>query len=245
MIPSGPRDVISARHAAHQLIRAFLVFEALLVILDLLFNVYDVAGDISIRRIFNPAREESLPTWFSAMQALVVGCVAYLIAAARRRQGRSMVGWILVGTFFVYLSADDSAAIHERLGSAIERALGAQDLPTYAWQIFIAPVLALALLASAAYAWRHVQPRLRPLIIAGLACFAISQGLDFVEGMEKIVDTIDALGDTYASNAYLISHAPRLLEEWLEMLGTTAFLAAFLNAFVDKVDGVRLELRAS
>jgi len=245
MIPSAPRDVISVRRGAHQLIGAFLAFEALLVLLDLVFNVYDVTGDISIRRIFNPAREESLPTWFIAMQALVVGGVAFLIAATRRRKERSMVGWILVGTFFAYLSADDAATIHERLGSAIGRALDAQDLPTYAWQIFIAPVLAAALLASAAYAWQHIQPRLRPLLIAGLACFAISQGLDFVEGMERMVDTLDALGDKYSSSAYLISHAPRLLEEWLEMMGTTAFLAAFLDALVDKVDGVRLELRAS
>lgn len=54
------------RRAVPRILRLVLLAEAALVVGDYVFNFLDVAGDIRIRRIFNVAREESIPTWFSS-----------------------------------------------------------------------------------------------------------------------------------------------------------------------------------
>ena len=46
---------------------------------NLVFNFLDVTNHISIRRIFNVAREESLPTWYASLQALLVSVTAWAL----------------------------------------------------------------------------------------------------------------------------------------------------------------------
>jgi len=198
-----------------------------LVALDIVFNVYDIAGDKSIRRIFNVAREESLPTWFASSQALLVGLAAWMVAwhghqhlsAARR------YGWIGVGTFFTYLSADDASEIHERLGSAIGRVVEAGDstvlawFPSFAWQLFIAPILALSLLASVLFLSSVAHTRtLRFLPLVALGIFAVSQSLDFIEGIDGLYS---GWADQLGWLEYSVSHSFRMLEEFMEMLATS------------------------
>lgn len=220
---------------SRRVVWACLVFGLLLVVLDLVFNVLDITGDRSVRRIFNIAREQSLPTWFASMQAVMVGVVA-MFAAWLSRSRRTRWGWIAVGLFFIYVGADDAAEIHERVGSAIGRAAEKsgstwkETFPTFAWQLFVAPLLAAGLLSSVVFSWlQSKDSAARRWILVAVVCFGVSQGLDFLEGIESLESSYKDLAERWNVRVYVITHSFKVLEEWLEMVGTAGFLAAFLN----------------
>lgn len=224
-------------------VAAALAAELLIVVLDVVFNLVDVTGDRSIQRLVNPARETSIPTWFASTQAVLVGAIAAAIAWVTQHShgARRAAPWAFVALFFLYIGADDAAEIHEGLSSAIVRAAGDDsslaNLPTYAWQALIAPFLALGLLVSAGViAWTGTL-RVRLLVAAGLGLFAASQGLDVWEGMPETEAWLEAYATSHNYPKYNLTHIPRLVEETLEMLATTSFLAASLLVLQAQLTG--------
>ena len=232
MQPGGTIQ-IDAAAIARRVLFAMLWIQVAVMLANLVFNFFDVTGHISIRRIFNVAREESLPTWFASLQALLVSVTAWAlwrIEAAR--------GWLFVSLFFLYVSIDDAASVHERVATALSDTFPTLPLlesyPSFSWHLLVAPVLAAGLFAVAVYQWRRIPTR-RTLILvgAGLAAFAISQSFDVLEG-------IDGLFEGWAEDLgvadYTVGHGFRATEEWLEMLGTTALWAPMLLLLGDTVD---------
>lgn len=238
---------VDTRRVATQIIGAVIVFEILLLGLDYVFNFFDVVGSLQIRRIFNIARESSLPTWFSSLQAVGVAATAAGMVWVERQRGasRAVWGWGFVAGFFLYVGIDDAAEVHERLGTAFSDAMPEASsfftqFPSFSWHLFVAPVLGAALLATAVLLWRLVPGRqVRRLVLLGLSCFLIAQGLDFLEG-------IDGLFDGWASSLdvedYTVAHGFRAVEETLEMLGTTSFWAIILFQLVEQTAGLRITL---
>jgi len=234
---STPSFEFDTVRLARRILIGVLALEALLLVLNYTFNFFDILNDISVRRIFNIAREQSLPTFFASLQAVAVGATAFTLWRLQRRDAAGERGWLFVAIFWTYVGIDDNAEIHERLGSALERASEGSgvlsNFPSFAWQLFVAPVLAAGLLAAVIVAWRHVE-RGRPLFLACLACFAIAQGFDFLEGIENLFeDWASGIG----AAEYTVSHAFRAAEETLEMLGTTAFWAPTLWLLADRLRG--------
>lgn len=233
--------------AVRRILVLVLVLELLALAGDYVFNFYDVAGEIRIRRIFNIAREESIPTWLSSTQALALATTAWVVSRLARRDGsrKTRRGWLGVAAFFLYVSIDDAASIHERLGSALEEAFASSpwvsQYPSFGWQILLAPLLALGLFASAAFIWRQ-QPSTtaRVLVIAALVGFALAQGIDYLEGVENLFyDWSRAL----VVGEYTVSHTLRAIEEMLEMLSTTALWAPVLWHLADRASRLRIEMR--
>ncbi len=225
-----------------RLLMVVVAAEFVLLGLDYLINFFDVFGDISIRRIFNIAREQSIPTFFASVQAAAVGATALLHAALDRRGGTSSRGWTLVGILWIYFGIDDNAEMHERIGAAIERAAAQSSFvagfPSFAWQLFVGPVLGLALLSAVVFAWRRVSNPSRWLLVACLVGFAVAQGLDFLEGIEGFYVGLAA---DWGRADYTVSHGARAIEEMLEMLATTAFWAPTLWLLAARLRGKRLE----
>ena len=60
---------INGASAARKLLIGVVVLQFVLLGFDYIFNFFDVFNDISIRRIFNIAREGSLPSWLASAQA--------------------------------------------------------------------------------------------------------------------------------------------------------------------------------
>jgi hypothetical protein len=236
---------------ARQLLWACVAFIAMLVVFDLIFNWADVSGDRSIRRIFNLAREESLPTWFASTQAMMVGIAAWATWWVRRNRlptRKSEAGFLAVGAFFIYVGIDDAAKIHERVGSAVERVVEdtpslvwiVEAFPSFGWQLFVAPVLALGLLASLVFiGMRGPKLGVWPFVGATLLAFGISQGLDFLEGIDGL---FEQLAERNGLDEYTVSHSFKVVEETLEMLGTTAALAAVLRLLVDASGGATIHI---
>ncbi len=229
----GAKTQIDAPALARRILVTVLWIQVAVMAANLLFNFFDIAGHISIRRIFNVAREESLPTWFASLQALLVSVTAWALWRIEARRG-----WLFVALFFLYVSIDDAAAVHERVATALSDTFPTLPLlesyPSFSWHLLVAPILAAGLFAVAVYMWRRIPTRRTLLLVgAGLAAFAISQSLDVLEG-------IDGLFEGWAADLgvadYTVSHGFRATEEWLEMLGTTALWAPMLLLLGDSID---------
>lgn len=224
---------------AKRILVVALVAQGVLLLGDLVFNYWDIAGNVSVRRIFNVAREQSLPTWFASLQAFALAVTAWLL---RRATGHK--GWLWVGAFFLYISIDDAATVHERLGSAADDALSGvallENWPSFSWQIVVAPFLATGLLASVVYIWtRRPTTSTRLLVVGALAAFAVSQGIDFLEGVD---DLFDGWAEEFGVAEYTVGHGLRSIEEALEMLGTLAIWAPMLWLLADTVTGLKVEI---
>jgi hypothetical protein len=97
----------------------FLAADAALV---LLYAVNVLAGTMKNRALFDLFdlnMEANLPSWYSSMQLLLVAVVLLSLASPLFRDHPGVARlrrlWVVLGMGFVYLSADEGGAIHERL----------------------------------------------------------------------------------------------------------------------------------
>jgi hypothetical protein len=193
-----------------------------------------------VARSFDISSEESVGTWLSSNIALFTGLfTAAIFTHSRKHDSRAIaLGWALMALFFLYVSVDDAAKLHERLGTAVrvkyeqiaEISLDSW-FPSWGWQIFIAPFFVAYGCYLLWFLWHAVAPVYRGWVFLAFSCFGIAVSLDFVEGMDLAwLENEDAV------------HLLQLAEETLEMLGTTAFLFVVMLSLNDRI-GMRLRDR--
>jgi hypothetical protein len=258
--PSGPpgAHAVDVHRLAGRVFFWAVVSEALLVVGDYVFEHHRWIDDLSVRRLFNLAREETIPSWFSSTQAFLVGLTAFAVAwvVGRRGAGRwTRIGWVLIGLFFVFTSMDDASKFHEKVGSALERALEARRtsgsaglLDTYPWHLFVLPLYVAGGLLVFLVAWRHLRAHgLFGYVLAGLLLLATAVAFDWIEGLEdergETGRVLNAMADAHGVARGTFSHFWKVAEEAIEMLGTTVCWYAFLRALGVFADGLAVVCR--
>jgi len=155
--------------------------------------------------------------------------VLWIIYALQRQNISSLKasGWLLIALFFTYMGIDDGAMVHERIGTAFSHANEALTLPSYGWQIVIAPIFILTGLFMFVFLWQEGRHRIRrDWLVIALACLAIAMFLDFIEGAN---DSYLYLESRLNWPIPTITHFSKSLEEFLEMAGMSFMLILFLN----------------
>jgi len=228
-----------------------------LIVFDYIFNYLDVLDDKSIRRIWNIARENSLPTWFSSTQTQLLGVTVFLIAIvqAPHISRFKMAMWLFVGLFFLWIGIDDSAEIHEKLGGALQRMVKKEEdqgmiiefllkNPSFPWHTLIAPIFGLCGLVITVFLWTAFwQLRLIHYLVLGFGCWIIAQGIDFTEGLDNIEEIYKSIQESLnIERRYAISHTFKVVEEVLEMFGTTLLWIGFLHYFTTVSHGIQIKL---
>ena len=81
----------------------------------------------------------------------------------------------------------------------------------------------------------------RPLLLlrglvgfVGLSCFGVAVGMDFLEGLDGIYESI---AQSAGVDTYTVSHTSKVIEETLEMMGTTAFFYCFASQLATALSG--------
>ncbi|OIO68599.1 MAG: hypothetical protein AUJ57_09970 [Zetaproteobacteria bacterium CG1_02_53_45] len=227
----------------------FLVaIELLLVLLDIVINYAEVIEYTSIHRIFNIAREDGLAGWFMASQTLVAALVLwFLYWLSRTLDGATALqrrGWLVLALFFTYMSADDGALIHERVGTMFEDMLRASEqaadagfltqwlnlFPSYQWQ-FLLPVFVAIGLYMLYFLWKVLgMSRALLMVLAAFSSMAVAVVLDFIEGIpaDHALNVYSWLKQAFLLEDYTVDHFSKSLEEFLEMLSISLFLAVFV-----------------
>jgi len=201
-------------------------------------------GVAVLGQAFDLTRENSIPTVWAFLQAFGVATIAWLVLGLRRRQGipmRHSFGWMIAAILFLTIAVDDAASLHERIGSITS--LGLIDgigYPSYPWHLTVAPLFASGVILIVFFLWDDLKEVRggRALVVAAVACYAISQGIDFVEGVERMSNL------PMAGISKLLPHS-MVIEEVLEMAGTAMFGCAFAACLLKQVAGIPIIFRGA
>jgi tetratricopeptide (TPR) repeat protein len=188
--------------------------------------------------LFDLDKEYNVPAWFACLQLAAVGAACLFAFEGERRDPRGAWPWsgvwVALAAGFVYLSADEMLALHERaLTDILRHALPADSLlqAVLPWQIVFAPgiVVAFVVVGAMLYTRFGAAPALRRIGLAALGFWTLS----FVcEGAAKPL--------------FIPARLYRLevgLEETAELLGGTCLLYAFAAYAVARHRGVPLPVR--
>jgi len=261
---SGGSIVINGSRLPARIFIFLLLAEVLLVLLDAFVNYAEWSKFGTIRRLFNITREDGLASWFMVTQTFVVALILWLIFFLQRNRGVSrkrIAGWGFLAGFFTYMSADDGAMIHERLGTLAEKMFESDTygyaesllgrvqalFPSYEWQLVAMPLLAAAGLFMLFFLWREFSTRGERLLLLTSAGFmALAVGLDFVEGLEfkHPLNVAAWVGTTFDLTIYTVKHFSKSLEEFLEMLAMSVLLMLVLRHLI-RISGPSLTFHCS
>jgi hypothetical protein len=171
---------------------------------------------------FSLDQEANVPSWFSSALLLTAAALLALVAldalARKAPWGRHWAGLSLV---FVVLSLDETAEIHERIGSWLRAHLHLHGPLHYAGVI---PALALALFVGITYVrFLRALPRatLLGILVAAAIYITGAAGVEAASGWW-------AEGHGSGSTALLLVSS---VEENLEMVGTLFFILVVLAYF--------------
>lgn len=165
---------------------------------------------------FNLDREMNVPTWFSSSCFLFAASLLWKLAGRElQTAGKYWRGLALV---FVYLSLDETAAIHEMAVEPMRRLFNTHGLLYFAWVIPGAAFVAVLAMLYGRFFLSQAR-RVRRWFIASAAVFLLGTlGMEMVGGRY-----VEAHG-TNTFNYALIANA----EEALELAGLVIFIHALL-----------------
>lgn len=211
------------------------------VLLDLYLEFAPAEGKIPVgamRNLLYPNAEANLFAWYSSTVLAALGLTFVLMALVARGAGDRTLAFVILAATSLVLSADETAALHERLG-LVANVLGAALSWSYAWLILGVPV---ALVVGAALLWvaRSIDTTLRNRLVLGGVVFLLGAvGGEAVGGMLTKVD----LG-LAADTQYVLHSVAVFVEESLEVAGAVIALWAALTALRARYgsDGMSLTL---
>ena len=224
------------------LIRSVVIFclgaEAVILLLDLFLNIaqfWYIQKFKDLRDLSNAALENSFGTWFSIVQNFAVAITALVIALHYKfllADRKKFLAWSLIAILFSYISLDDHLVLHERLGSSwpvfAEQFLGINmgELPTYGWLFLFGPFFGGVGLFFLLFLYSQLcSSRYRLTLIVALSFWIFAVLLDAWDGTSK---PYESLSSATGFKEVSLRHVFMLVEEMLEMLGSTAFLYLFL-----------------
>lgn len=154
--------------------------------------------------------EANLPTWYAA--ALLLGCGLSMIGIAGVGESANRRHWLALSAIFFYISLDEVAQLHERLGGLV----GGSGVLYFDWVVPASVIVALLGVAFLPFLFRLEALERRRFVIAGIiyVCGALAMELPLGYVAESRGD--DNL--TYALIDWV--------EESLELAGASLFLAS-------------------
>jgi hypothetical protein len=202
---------------------AFVAIALVIVCIDLVtqaarYYSFEFPLRLRIDRLFHVGREANIPAWFSSAMLLVaaalLGFISYLKFAQRDRY-RAL--WLILSVIFIYLSADETAVIHEEVGSL----LGAQfpdSVFRYGWLAL--GVVAVVLLVIGYLRFVVALPATTRWLFV-LAATLFVGGAIIVESLAWPYENGRAPDFSFAT---LVA-----VEEFMEMTGVIVFIYALLS----------------
>jgi hypothetical protein len=206
-------------------------------------------------RLFDVGQERSIPTWFETIQFLLCSILLAVIAAAKKqRSDRYILHWSVLSVIFIYLSADESASIHEAIGQLSEHLLHNTTgfTPSGAISFFwVVPGAVFVLIVLVAYLrfLAHLPRSTRRLFLFAGAVFVLGAlGIEMLSA--QVSSSSGAIANFFGMDLGLSQHSanaiPKIMiglqtcvEEMFEMLGLTAFvyaLLAYIRSYMEDIN---------
>lgn len=200
--------------AGDRILAVLLAWNALLLALGAYFQfTWDgLRAPYHLREVFLVGTEQSIVTWTSVVTVCALG-----IACLYRGAQTGRWAWRLAGVFFLYLSLDDQAMLHERFGWTSSAEGGA----VHSWLVVVLPWLALTGAWVLWSLWRETRGTpARPRVLQTGALWALAVVLELVE---KPLDESGATWNGVATYRYF-----QWIEEACELMAPALLLTGIL-----------------
>jgi hypothetical protein len=204
---------------------AVIAAAGLLILVTLLSDLGITFDDNMLLQQFDLKREGNVAVWYSSAILLLCGIAATAIAIREAAGTRRWVPalWTLVALIFVFISADESAQLHEKAARIFTQRYGSVRGLTdgaagdFAWLLLFLPMIVIFIASVAILAWSHLRDhaRVRRLLLAGALCWIGVVVAEFVQAQ--------------LSRRGLERSIQGAIEEGLEVVGAMLFLFAFLE----------------
>ncbi len=183
--------------------------------------------------LFDMYEEANLPTWFSSLNLFLAAVLLYVNAQAARIAGeRWRKHWLGLAGVFLFLSIDEAAMLHEKIGAIFKAAIGSDGMRS-AWMypfVAMAGVLVIVyvrfLLALPAF-YRNM------FVLAGSIFVGGAVGLEFIEAKYAWVTPSEL-----ATFSLLVG-----IEEAMEMSSIVLFVFILLRLLQDRLAGLHVTAR--
>jgi len=235
-----------------------LVIEILLILLDTLmgYNAINPLEPPSLlfNYAFSLTEEDSIGNCLASLQTFFVGITIFFIFLKLRFERvnkKRQISWFILGVFFIYMAIDDAFALHETLGTAFSQWFKStpepsslfklvSKFPSFYWIMLLGPFFILMGLFMLIFLWNELKGiKLRKFVFIALVFFAIAILLDFIEGIDE---TYRMMENMAGMTEPFVTHFIQLVEEVLEMLGTTLLWYVFLNYLAHLSDNLGIKL---
>lgn len=213
-----------------------LAVEAIILVLDVLMNLAELWYFEKFKVLSDVAQEKSFGTWFSVVLNFMAAITALVISSHFRfvsvKKSRFW-GWLIVALFFAYISLDDHLVLHERVGGTLgpiffNWLLGSErPFGTYEWIFMFGPIFGAFGVFFLIFLYRELGAgKQRVFLVSGLSLWALAVLMDAWEGTSHPYNGIIA---ATGFKELHVRHFFMLIEELIEMVGSTVFLYLFLS----------------
>ncbi|MGD9743401.1 MAG: hypothetical protein AB7V53_12230 [Dongiaceae bacterium] len=228
----GPRDdgdgfrIYLGRAPLRRICQAMIAGTALLILVTLVTDLgfeFEHAHHNRVMMLFDLKLEGNIAVWLSSTLLFVTGIAALFIAGQMpTRPWHLNLAWVLAALFFIGLSVDEAAQLHEAVGRIFTREVAAVPWLTpgagadFGWLVALTPFI-LAFLAVMMIVSRSLRPHPPSyrLAVAGVGCWI---GVLLAEFMQAQLRRLS-----------MERSVQGVIEEGLEIVGTNLFLASFLK----------------
>ncbi len=173
--------------------------------------------------LFNLSSEKNIPTWFSSILLLSCAILIVIITSQKiNNNDKYLFHWKLLGIVFLYLSIDESAAIHEKISGILQNTLHLSGYLKFAWVI---PALIIVIILGIGYFkfFLSLPSRTRVTFTIAASLYIIGALIfEFFEGQYVSIHGWDTF-------TYTIIWT---VEEMLEMIGLTIFLYGLIKYYL-------------
>ncbi len=188
---------------------------------------------VDAKGVFWANQELNVWSWYSTIVLAALAAAFAVTAVLRRAAGRRSADSVVFACVATWLSIDEAAALHERLGT-IARAIGVKG--TFEWVVLGLPVAVVGVVALALVSRRTDPVLRRRLGVAALVFLGGSLGLEAVAGT-----LVETWGLSKTAPLFILEVT---LEEAAEVVGVLLALRAVLADLRVDVGPHGLRLRA-
>jgi len=202
---------------------AFLSVAAVLTIINgvLLFFYFYLGDDelFGLIDFFDFDIEGNIPTLYSAVAVLFCSALLALITVTNwHKPDGKRAHWLALTILFFLLAIDEGTAIHEEIGTFLERYMDATGAFYFLWVVPYGIATLVLGLAYLKFVWELPEDTRVRFVMAGVIFLTGALGVEMLGAWEAGLH-----GTTTVTYCVLYS-----LEEMLEMLGIILFIYALL-----------------
>ena len=169
--------------------------------------------------LFNLDKEANVPTWYSSTALFVCSILLGIIAFTKKiERDRYRLHWGILSIFFLYLSIDEAAGIHELTMRPLRHLFNLEGIFHFSWVIIGIPLVFIFVIAYAKFLINLPRKIGLLFILSGFLFVGGALGMELISGWY-----------VFTFGGDMIYWMMTTLEEMLEMIGIAVFIYSLLT----------------